>query len=141
MLEIFLAIVTPTLSLFGVIVGAFIANHAAIEQIKAEDRRLRHKEKREAYSAFLNTYHRLLLTAAKSRLGDKAEITQEEMSESINFSSAYAVAALHAPAEIRKQLKELYGLATLCAEGKSHPKLAEKYAEVEELLYNDLLIV
>lgn len=55
-----LAILNVVLPLFGVIVGGFVSNHSAVKQMKFESKRLRHQEKREAYSAFLSEYHKFL---------------------------------------------------------------------------------
>ena len=89
----------------------------------------------------MSEYHKFLLTAEKGKRANPNDITEEEMIESISFSSAYAVAALHAPTAIRERLKELYTLATFHAGGKETPNLAEKYEEVQELLYHDLRIM
>lgn len=136
-----LAILNVVLPLFGVIVGGVVSNHSAVKQMKFESKRLRHQEKREAYSAFLSEYHKFLLTAEKGKRANPNDITGEEMEESIHFSSAYAVAALHAPTVIREKLKELYTLATFRAQGKETPNLAEKYEELQDLLYHDLRIM
>ena len=136
-----LAILNVVLPLIGVIVGGFISSRSAVKQLEFEKKRLRHQEKREAYSAFLSEYHKFLLTAEKGKRENQNDITGEEMTESISFSSAYAVAAMHAPTAIRERLKELYTLAAFHAGGKETPNLAEKYEEVQELLYHDLQIM
>ena len=86
-----LAILNVVLPLFGVIVGGFVSNHSAVKQMKFESKRLRHQEKREAYSAFLSEYHKFLLTAEKGKRANPNDITGEEMEESIQLSSAFAV--------------------------------------------------
>lgn len=67
MKSFFLAILNVVLPLLGVIIGGSISNHSAIKQMEFESKRLRHQEKREAYSAFLSEYHKFLLTAEKGK--------------------------------------------------------------------------
>ena len=133
------ALIGALSAFFGTLVGGLLSNHAISKQLKAEDARLRHKEKADAYCAFLNAYQNFLNTAHKGWVQSPTEITVDEMDESGRFSAAYASASLFAPKAIRMQLEELYTLAAKCAGGQAIPDLAKKYSELQDAMYNDLL--
>lgn len=139
MFTMIFTVIQAVLPLAGVVLGGRIASRSALKQSTAENQRMLHREKLEAYSRFLSEYHSFILNASKEQMKSPGELTDVEMENGIRFSMAYSAASLVAPSSVRCSIKELYVLAVSLADGCPAQEAAAKYREVEELLHRDLL--
>ena len=136
--NIITALVSAGMTFLGVIAGGYISSRALRAQATEETLRQRRAEKVAAYSEFMAAYTNLTLTASRERRRHLAEISDNEASAGIRFSSAFAVASMHAPSAVRNELKKVADLALQHAEGKDTPELAQRVNILYEVLYRDI---